>query len=63
MSTERCPTCNQRVPPAAVVRLCSTCGKQIKRHDKWVFVTVGSATTIRHRVCEDPTAYKKEATA
>lgn len=51
---KRCPTCGQRTPlPVVAVRICFKCGRQIVRHDKWVF----EGSRIRHRHCDNPGDY------
>jgi hypothetical protein len=54
---ERCPTCKHPVVRAVVLRVCCQCGQQIKTHDKWTFVPWRGRTVVRHRNCDEPTAY------
>lgn len=49
----RCPTCQQPVAHSHL-RVCTLCGDQIARHDKWFFTEDGK---LRHRHCKYPTSY------
>lgn len=53
-----CPTCGQSLKPTPK-RSCGTCGKPILRGHKFVF----DGSTVRHRICESPDAYRREIKA
>lgn len=52
-----CPACRQRLPGSPAKRVCASCGKGILRGHKFVF----DGSTVRHRVCEQPDAYRPTA--
>lgn len=46
-----CQACGQELPNQKRRRICASCEKPIKRHDKWY----ADGPTIHHKDCANPT--------
>lgn len=59
--TERCPTCQQRIPQAkkeyVFSRICRKCREPIRTTHKYKIITDGEASWFEHRHCDNPSGY------
>lgn len=64
MKPERCPTCQQRMPPIKIKkfsRICRKCGLRIAQDHKWKAETDGEASWFEHKHCDNPASYHSKS--